>query len=211
MFQRFKFITCLFLIQLFFIQSVSAASSTGLKKMIDEFNYTVNVEWDQQDQQFIIDQKEKFLKQVNALLDSGVEPEDLIAEVKESLNKQSSIEKFDFIVAQYEAQVLQPSDLINEIKLLAIDDAANGTSWMPTAGDVVMFVAPIVVFIAIAALMMAIFPVGNGTVSGDNSGVYYEPYCPYYCLWENQYMFGYYDRYNLPPECYMCSADQLYW
>jgi hypothetical protein len=199
---------CFFIFNLVSLQLVQASSKQGLKQIIDEFNYAVNVEWDQQDQAFIHDRKEEFVEAVAQLKASGYSTQDLITELKLVFNKESSKDRFELLVAKFEAGVLNEQDMFTESKAIVIADSANGTSWLPPGRDVLMFIGPIVVFVAIVAVIWAITPPSSGTGTYDPN---YQPYCPFYCLWENQHIYGYYDRWNLPPECYICSPDQIYY
>lgn len=192
-----------------FTQSLFAATSQkGLKQIIDEFHYAVSVEWDQEDREFLALKKEEMIA---AIQKSGLNTDNIIAEISTLLKKNSSKEAFASMVEQYELGLLKEKEVIEQIRNIVIADYANGASWAPPTGrDVLMFMAPIVIFAAIVAVIWALMPPASGTGTIDPNDPYYEPYCPFYCLWENQWMYGYsYWDGTLPGECYICANWQI--
>jgi hypothetical protein len=92
-----KFMTLILALSLF---SVSAMANTndGLKAAFEEFNYSINVEWDQKDASFLEAKKLELTQAINALEAEGMTRLELITFAKSQIKDAALAKSLDSLI-----------------------------------------------------------------------------------------------------------------
>jgi hypothetical protein len=162
------------LIMAFSIFSVQAHASTidGLQAAFNELNYSLSVEWDQQDKNFYDSQMKDFTDTIRNLQDEGLSNSQLINFSKSKV-KNAQIAK-DLETA---ANMIQINNMTRaEATKYMMDSMKNsystGASWN---GEVLI---PLIVIAVIVAIVVSITSTSTSTYNGSNTGntqnCYYE-------------------------------------
>lgn len=151
-----------------FVTSASASTvgPQAVQSVIQEFNYSISVEWDQKDPAFYKAQVEKLKSELAALQADGVPMSDIIAASVSSIKDAK-------LAADMKAalEVVQAGKLgIEEAQAMVFEAARNsnsrGASW---SSDVYMFIGPIIGI----ALVLALLAGGSSSDgSADGGGGY---------------------------------------
>lgn len=136
----------------FMVNSFAASvGSDQLDHLLDEYQYAVTVEWDQQDKAYYEQQTAKFLSNVQEMIKAKAITSTDIMEVAESKGLQKA--KIQ--------NLLQASDLQNEknpeqlAKMLMENSHLfyqEGSSWAPSAGAIFGYGALILIFVGLLAM-----------------------------------------------------------
>lgn len=123
-----------FIIALLLIPQLALASvAPTLKEVMDDFNYSVTVEWDQQDQKFLEEKTQKLNHDIQVLIENGLTKEEIV----EVSGLDMNVEAIDF---------KNPAEVANYVR--THQTAAKGASWN---GDVLA----IGVVVGLAVLVLA--------------------------------------------------------
>lgn len=132
-----KRIICLLLLLCFTANSFAATAGVkNLEKIMDDFHYTITVEWDQKDQSFYDKQSDLFLAKIAAqMTESGLSKEDLLTLAENKMNDKKTFEALKFKLS------LLKKDLTSEELSQTLKDSSKefykaGASWN---GDVTSY------------------------------------------------------------------------
>lgn len=187
-----------------FAVQANASTQNGLKAAFDEMNYSLTVEWDQQDNEFYEAQLKKFMGTVRELQKSGLTNEQMIAFAKSQV-KDAKIAKdletaFSMIIINRMTSEEASLYMMESMKR----SYAKGASWN---GEVLIYLAVglLVVALAVGIVAAAGSSGRSSSGSGSNGGVTYTCYddCYYY-----NYSCGY-DYYGWPVYCQGYTCDQV--
>lgn len=133
-----------------FIVQAHAVADNGLKAAFDELNYSLSVEWDQQDQNFYKETMSKFTGQISDLQKSGLTNEELVNFTLSQLKDkklQADVEKTFALVELNKMSAEQAQD---HVKQLVNHSYNRGASW---GGSVMNKTYLIVLIIAIVVIV----------------------------------------------------------
>src|SRR5688572_11561646 len=99
-----------FLVFIFIIQPSYAGSihEIGLKNLFDEFHYSLNVEWDQEDKNFYNQIEDKFQKGLEELRNKGMTQEELINFTSHQFKDAKMKSDFEHLTLQLKVNHLSP-------------------------------------------------------------------------------------------------------
>jgi len=162
-----KRIISLFLALAFMPQLVLASSANGLKQAIDEYSYSMTVEWDQNDPAYSEAQSRLFAQRVKDLIKAGLSKEEIAAALP-GIN----LEQFNTELMLID--VKNPEAVAGFMKKKMASAYSQGASWN---GRVVNIIAPLLIVGAIVGLILFINAESNspddtsgGTGDGDGNG-----------------------------------------
>ena len=161
--------------------SASTVGAHGIQSVIEEFNYSISVEWDQKDPAFYKAQVESLKSELAALQADGVPMSDIIEASVASIKDAK-------LAADMKAalEVVQAGKLgIEEAQSMVFEAARNsnnrGASW---SSDVFVFIGPIIGIALVLALL------GGGSSGGTTDGGT-NPGPGYNCGYNWVYYWGY--------------------
>jgi hypothetical protein len=108
-----------------FCFTVNVFASTGLAEVVDDYNYSINVEWDQIDQKFYKAQTEVFVARVQSLLANGLSPKEVEEFVSARVNDRASLEEF----ASLSKNVKTTQDLVSLLQNNSGRMYHQGANW----------------------------------------------------------------------------------
>lgn len=137
----------------------NAATHNGLKDAFDELNYSLNVEWDQQDKAFYNEQMDKFSATVKDLQAQGLTNQELVdytlSQVKDAKLAQDLKTAFTMVVINK----MNPAEAHKYITDVMANSYSRGASW---AGEVVLGAIGLVIFVALAAVVVGSAKIEDG-------------------------------------------------
>lgn len=139
-------------------------AATGFKELIQEYQYEVTVEWDQQDKEFIKNAEDKMISGVEALLKSGASPEDLMNEALTLIPDEKLKADLKVTLKNY-----SKDQLISFLDQNADRMALQGSSWS-TVGKILVGV--VVTYAVLKLLMIIIIYSDTDPNYGEPSGEY---------------------------------------
>ena len=128
-----------FLLSIMIPQLALASQVRELKMILDDFTYSMEVEWDQKDQSFAALRRREFLSKLDVLVAKGMTKNDII---------EASGVRLDIVMQEIQGKRLTNSNEISEF-LLQHREFKKGANWV---GDVVIatvFFTPILVMIGL--------------------------------------------------------------
>lgn len=143
MFRTFSF---LILITIFFTNSVMASSQEGLKTLFDEYNYSLNVEWDQHDQNFLYKKNEELSNGISDLISAGMTYEDIIVFVKSQLHNDKQIQELDYVLNAVEIGKMTSSEAVDFFNRAMKDSQRSGANWNASPINTVFIALLVMVF-----------------------------------------------------------------
>lgn len=129
-----KFLSVLILV----VFSFSSFAGNGVKSIVDDLTYSLNVEWDQKDQRFYNDQMELFSKNISLLKDQGLSNEEILNSILASMKNDEVARDAKEMFRIISAENLTDTDAMNIITSLRHKSYHQGASWN---GNVVMTAA----------------------------------------------------------------------
>lgn len=127
-----------------------AGSTALLKDAFDEFNYAVNVEWDQKDSAFYDQQVEKLEAAIDQLQEEGLTNEELVefglAQIKNSQIKAEAKDVLSLITSEK----LSDSDASDLIKSFQENSYARGASWSGNVAAVAGIATGVIIVVVVA-------------------------------------------------------------
>lgn len=137
-------------------------AATGFKEIIQEYQYEVTVEWDQQDKEFLKNAEDKMISGVESLLASGASPEDLMNEALTLIPDEKLKEDLKITLKNYSKE-----QLISFLDQNADRMALQGSSWS-TVGKILVGV--VVTYAVLKLLMIIIIYSDTDPNYGEPSG-----------------------------------------
>jgi uncharacterized protein YoaH (UPF0181 family) len=123
-----KIITLLIALSIFSGQAI-ATTGSGLKKAYDELNYSLTVEWDQNDESFYNEQMAVFTAKVQELKSEGLTQSELINFSKLQLKNAKSNLDLDAALKVIQANKLTTSEANSYILQALKGSHSSGASW----------------------------------------------------------------------------------
>lgn len=171
-----------------FCFTFNVMASTGtvqeLERALDEFNYSATVEWDQKDQAFMNEKTEEFYQTLAALMNKGLNHDEVINVVAKKLRNPKALEAFKLKVSLLADKANSPEELANILTQNSKDLYASGASWEGTY--IVISVGVVLAFAALIAY--SVWWSNNHTCVETGTGTQ--------CGWVSQYQNG--------PQYYQC-------
>jgi urease gamma subunit len=188
----FKKFLVSFLAFAFVTVQANAVSNNNLKTAFDELNYSLSVEWDQQDRAFYDAQMAKFTAQVQELQAKGLSNAELMEFATSNIKDKNLAKEVQNAMTLVQINKLSAS----EARKLLLDTVGKnysaGASW---SSDGILYGA-LIVLLLVAAVAGAGAGYGGGS-NGGGVGCYDEYVCyDYYDSWGYfWYSDCYYDTY----------------
>lgn len=144
----------------------------SVREAINEFNYSVKVEWDQQDRDFYQAQVKKLESQIAGFRAAGMSNAEIVKAAVSNVQDQKLAS--ELIAA---LNVVQSSDLSAEDAQKMIFEAvrSNGNQGANWTGGTTLIVGVVLVGLILAAALA-----GGSCVEDCGGYYYYDPYYPYY-------------------------------
>ncbi len=131
-----------------FTCNVFAASTATqeLEKSLDNYQYAMQVEWDQKDQKFADAQTEKFLAEMGKLIkEKGLKQEEIMAIAEKKIANKQTVEAMKLKLA-LAGNVRNSAELAAVLKDVSKDMYSRGASWN---GDVLLSAGLVVLVVAV--------------------------------------------------------------
>jgi hypothetical protein len=188
----FKKFLVSFLAFAFVTVQANAVSNNSLKTAFDELNYSLSVEWDQQDRAFYDAQMAKFTTQVQELQAKGLSNAELMEFATSNIKDKNLAKEVQNAMTLVQINKLSASEARKMLLDTVGKNYSAGASW---SSDGILYGALIVLLI-VAAVAGAGAGVSTGN-GGGGSGCYDEYVCyDYYDSWGYfWYSDCYYDTY----------------
>lgn len=178
--------------------NVMAASGTvgELEKALDEYQYSLTVEWDQKDPAFMTAKTEAFYASLSDLMDKGLSQEDILAVVSKKSKNPKEIEALKLKMEMLAGKATSASDLAKAITANSKGLYSTGASW---EGSAILISVGIVAVIGAAIAYSVWFDKNHtcvATAQGEQCG-WVSPYqgAPvsqqYYQCWTTTYCTQY--------------------
>lgn len=127
-----SFVT-LFLALTLFSTRAMASSNNGLKAAFDDLDYSLSVEWDQQDETFHKAQTDLFVDRIAELQEAGLTNAEMmnftLSQVKNAKVAAELTELFDLV----NANKLNESQVLDMVQAIRKNSHTQGASWIGTA------------------------------------------------------------------------------
>lgn len=176
-----------------FCFSLNVMASTGsvqeLARSIDEYQYALTVEWDQQDDQFYNDQTKMFFNKMEAMIKGGLSQKDIQSLVETRVNNPKAVEALKLKLSLMTKDATT-DELVNVVKEATSNMYGRGASWQ---GHII---APAVAL----ALVVAVLAYGAWFDANHDCVAYESRYvCDYYSVCTGQIVYG--SPYQTTPDC----------
>lgn len=174
------------LLCLCFTFNVMASTGTvqELERALDEYNYSMTVEWDQKDQAFMNAKTQEFYQTLAVLMDKGLTQDEVINVVAKKVRNTKDLEALKLKVSLLADKANSAEDLANIVTENSKNLYANGASWEGTA--ILISIGVVAAFGALIAY--SIWWSNNHTCVETGTGTQ--------CGWVSQYPNG--------PQFYQC-------
>ncbi|MBY0516787.1 MAG: hypothetical protein K2P81_07760 [Bacteriovoracaceae bacterium] len=132
----------------------SMAAAPGFKTLINNYQYAVNVEWDQRDVAFLKNEEAKLKQGIQVLIDQGMTSEELVQESLMMIPSQQLSVEIKESVELFKAGRLSNEELISVVTEHMDSMGQRGSSWSPVTNILVGVVAT---YVVLKALMLVIY------------------------------------------------------
>lgn len=124
-----KIMLTAFLATLMFSQSLLA--TTNLKSITDRYQYSLEVEWDQQDQNFLNKVNKELSNDIEGLIESGMTQEELLEEAIASIKDEKLRNELKANIELLSVNQMNAEDFKNLMLHTLDKNQAQGASWNP--------------------------------------------------------------------------------
>ena len=166
------------------------AEVTSLDSAIQQFQYTMTVQWDQKDQTVRQQAITTFTGQIVALEKAGVSKEEILEAIKTKVLDAQTAKDIDSLISIAKEKNLSQAEMQNLAIGYIKKTQQQGASWSSEATLTVVLVGLLVGLVVVALLTT---PSGSGSGLG---GYYYSPYYDptyynscYFDSWGNYYCY----------------------
>jgi hypothetical protein len=175
-----KLFTLLMVFAIFTVQA-SASTQNGLKAAFDEMNYSLTVEWDQQDRNFYEGQLKTFTSTVRELQKSGLTNAQMIEFAKSQVKDARVAKDLETAFSMITINKMNSEEASKYMMDSMKRAYSNGASWN---GEVLVYLAVGLLIVALAVGLAS----GGGSGSSNNGGgsgscyddcYYYDYQCGY--------------------------------
>lgn len=184
-----KLISLMMIVSIFTVNAY-ATSQEGLKAAFDELNYSLVVEWDQQDKDFYTNQMKKFMGTVRELQAKGLTNSQLMEFVKSEVKDQRVARDLETAFNMISINKMSSEEATKYMVETMKRSYSAGASWN---GDVLLYLG---VGLLIVAAAIALSNSSAGTSTG---GGYY---CSDYYVCNTRCYYDYYWGYTCYDDCY---------
>lgn len=139
--------------------SASTLGAHSIKAAIDDFNFAMTVEWDQEDQAFYQAQMKKFLADLKALRAEGITNAEIIDVAVSSIKNEKLAQEMKAILNLIEVEKLSAEDAQSMLLEAAKNSSSAGASW---SSDAWVWIGPVLGI----AILLAVFSGGSSSGSG---------------------------------------------
>ena len=159
--------------------SASTVGAHSIKAAIDEFNFAVTVEWDQQDQAFYQAQMKKFLANLNTLCAQGATTAEIIDVAVSTIKNEKLALEMKSILELIEVEKLSVEEAQAMLLEATKNSSSTGASW---SSDAWVWIGPVLGIAVLLALLSGGSSNGSTTTDpGTNPG--YTCGYNYSCYW----------------------------
>lgn len=109
-----------------FSMSAFASTQDGIRAAFDEYTYAMEVEWDQQDQEFVKNAKAQFSR---ALVASGATAQDVVEFTKSQIKDAKVAADLDKTIAAMDSKTMSLEEAQNFMAKSMKNSHAQGASW----------------------------------------------------------------------------------
>jgi hypothetical protein len=169
-----------------FTTSAFAGSQNGLKAAFDELNYSLNVEWDQQDKEIYTAQMKKFTATIRELQAAGLSSNEIVEFAKAQVKDEKIARDIEVAFNMISINKMNSADATKYMVETMKNSYSTGANWNGNNVVYGVLVAAVVVAIVVAAATGNLTVVGGGGYYGCPYGRYYV--CDTYYDW----YYGYY-------------------
>ncbi len=120
-----------FLLAFIFCSQCALASTGNFKELVQEYNYTLTVEWDQKDLEFLKSAESKFSIGVRELLKEGSSPLELMAESLDLISDLKLRRELSERLKVYHHNKMSNEELLEFVERYSSSMQTQGTSWSP--------------------------------------------------------------------------------
>jgi hypothetical protein len=124
-----------------------AGHTDGLKQAFDELNYSLNVEWDQEDPQFLTDKKEEFYSKLAKLKVAGLTTEEMLSFTLSNIKDQQAAKEIDSLFSLLVSNQLKEDEAYSQILNIMDKSYNRGASW--SGRTAVLIIVPTILVIAV--------------------------------------------------------------
>lgn len=160
--------------------SAGTIGQNAVREAINEFNYSVKVEWDQQDRDFYKAQVQKLEASIAALAATGMSNAEIVKAATESVQDQKLAQDINAALAAVNGNMSQE----DAAKLVMQAVKANGQQGASWSGG-----ATLISGLVLVGLIVAVALAGGGSAGGSCYDCYYDPYYPWYDPWYGWYWY----------------------
>lgn len=172
-----RLVAFMMLLSVFTVQANVGTQNT-LKAAFDEVNYTLSVEWDQQDKEFYNQQMKKFQSTIENLQAQGLTNAELVDFAKNSLKNEKVAKDLETALTLIQVNKLNAKEARKLVLETVGKSHSQGASW---AGDVSLLAAASILLILVVAIAISSPSTGTGT----GGAICYDEYVcyDYYDSW----------------------------
>lgn len=170
------------IVSMFAVQA-NAATSSGLKAAFDELNYSLSVDWDQQDKEFYAEQMKKFSTSVREMQADGLTDAEVIKFVKSEVKDQKVAKDLETAFNMISLNKMSTEDASKYMVETMKRSYSAGASWN---GDSALYIGLGLLIVAAAVAVSVGGYAGGSRPGGSCVG---GNYCSTTCY--NDYYYGY--------------------
>jgi len=131
--------------------SLSSFAGTGVKSIIDDLTYSLNVEWDQEDQRFYNEQIDLYTQRMADLRAQGLSQEELMNSVMATVKNEEARREVREVLQIISVEKLTDAQALNILTSLRQKTYGEGASWN---GNVVVKTAIITAIVIGTAVVL---------------------------------------------------------
>jgi hypothetical protein len=125
----FKLITAMALSLVMITAALAGANHSPLKMAFDELQYSLTVEWDQQDQKFHDEQKEKFRQTMIELLDNGLPDAELGQLIRNEVKDERALQEIETVLGLVSMRRMNQQEAEVYLNRVLERAYAKGANW----------------------------------------------------------------------------------
>jgi len=164
----------------------AASNATTLRQAMNDFNYSINVEWDQKDQAFYEAQMEKFQAAMSELSAKGMTQAQMIAEARAEIKDSQAAAQLDQAMQLVASNNMSQAETKRLVMDMMTKSQTRGASW---GGGMLLNVGILVGLIVVIAVLG-----GKSTCGGADQPECVAPACAYGYHYQ---CGGYFDQFGI--------------
>lgn len=164
----------------------ASTNAETLRAAMNDFNFAVNVEWDQKDQAFYDAQMLRFQEVLNVLSLNGMTQKDMLTEAQSLIKDSRTSADLQKTLQLIEANNLSAAETKKLVMEMISQSQSRGANW---SGDVLWTIGPILALVLVIAVVAA----GGSSCGGEG-----QTECPARtCSYGYHYQcYSYYDQFG---------------